>query len=168
MNRFIPVLAALIVTISVSMIGCSGKDDYMFGLYEEDEVRELFRDNTELFCELADVVVNEPRFREEGRRDEYYDAYLFTPNDKNLELFSEQDRGVILKFFEFKPYLISSEVSGRWLEITFINAAQDGGYVFRYWIGSETEDKLRSQIDLLESMYDVYDLSGNWYLTIPK
>ena len=169
-SRFWLIMIAMILSLSA----CQDKPEYDVGNYTEDDIRMLFRDNRELFDRLVEVIVNEPDFFEKGRRYESDDAFLSSPYDKKLDLFSENGRETVLEFFELKPYMIIFDVSKEHIEIGFIIEKDKDAAVFSYWLGSEAavengrNGDLKDYILQLESIWDVENLGENWFFCTPK
>ena len=164
----------LLILFGMSLWACSDRLSYDHGDYTEDDVRMLFRDNRELFARLVEVIVNEPDFFEKGRRYESDDAFLSSPYDKKLDLFSENGRETVLEFFELKPYMIIFDASKECIEIEFVIEKNTDVVVFSYWLGSGAAVEnggnrdLKGYILKMESIWDIEDLGENWFFCTSK
>ena len=164
----------LLILFGMSLWACSDRPSYKRDSYTEEEIRTLFQENRELFDRLVEVIVNEPDFFEKGRRYESDDAFLTSPYDDKMDLFSDTGRETVLEFFELKPYMISYDVTKECIEITFILQGDQDGVTFFYWLDSETSGgnggrgDLKDHILKMESFYDVEDMGENWFFCTPK
>lgn len=162
----------LIVVLSVflALAGCgvdNAEGEYQWKTYEsQDALLALYSENEAQFMKLVDVIRNEEQFFEKGRRteDEFADAFLCTPYDAAMELFSESDQEFLNQFFELKPYMISYDNSKRFVKVTFIGKGEMEAGTFLCWTADDgqAETEYYDYLAYLEQIYSVETLSDCW------
>lgn len=164
------ILICLIVGLSLLLAGCRPEESYEFALYSKEEVLRLYDENAKLFQDLVRVIEND-RFFEKGRRsdDPFADAFLCTPYDEQIELFSGDEQQIILDFFTLKPYMINYDFTRKYITITFVCSSDLDvptlGFTFLYWLDQGDVTGCRDHIDYLSGTYQFEDhpMEDGWY-----
>ena len=160
-----------VVMLAVLLSGCIMRDDgYDCKQYTEEEVLAVYDENAALFTQVAQILINDDDFFYEGRRykDEYHDAFIDSPYDENMELFSQGDREVLQNFFELGPYCIYYDHHERFIEVDFIGpwTEEDSTALqFYYWIDQSDRIGLRDYILYKRHSFDarMWALENGWY-----
>ncbi len=132
--------------IFFTITSCYQREEYHPALYTKAELQHIYEENQVLFEDVVEIITASERFYNEGRINEYTDADIISPYDECMQLFNNEDRKILEKFFEFKPYMILYDCWQRFVSFTFINEGQDNSYTYVFWTmdGPNSKTELES------------------------
>ena len=144
------------------------KTKYKYIPYTKEQVMKIYRENTDLFEKVVQVISSNNEFYDAMHVWDYDDAFLDDPNPKKLKYFNDEDRSVLIEFFKFGPSRITFDDSRCFVKFIFVSGDRNGFYAFLYWLGDmENEEKAAVFTDYKKYLtgsyhYVVEDISDNW------
>ena len=173
-NRKIFLITICIICISLVLTSCNRREKYEFDLYSKNEVRALYRENTELFKSIVSIISANEVFYEKSQTNEFDNPDITSPYDKDLTYFSDTDKKIIQDFFELcKPYMILYDYGKRFVEITFIsdtfmvdNSVES--YTFLFWVREDDSNGFVNYKSYIEQNYITEYVAKNCFLLYKK
>ncbi len=151
------------------LIGCKNenKTNYSYITYTKEEIMNIFLENTDLFEKVVEIVSTNDEFYNTMHVVDYDDAFLMDPYPESLKYFNDEDKQVLIEFFEFGPSAVTFDDSKNFVKFRFINEEKNGVIVFLRWL-RYTDDENNSYIKEYKSYlhdslhFSVEDISKEW------
>lgn len=127
------VVLLCIFCIVITFSSCTHNEEYKFALYTKDEVLSMYDENADLFLQTVMIKDTVEGWYEKGLIDEYEHVLITSPYAKEITYLNDEEKAVLNKLFELKPYMIKYHRGGLYVAITFINSDATDAHVLSFW-----------------------------------
>ena len=154
----------IVIIACACLSACNKKESYFRIEYKsKEDVKKLYYDNKDLFDDVVRIIGGNDTFDRECRGFPHFEgsvdaATLPRPDCKNMRCFSDEEKVVLNRFFEFRPYNIYLKYQRRYLKISFMGEGYGEIFAFIFFINPDETVKIDVKEDLLRNNYDVEEV----------